>query len=101
MRVETARAGSLVASFSGSGHVVAGVITSEGSMCEGDVRVHIDGCATPAVESDGSESWACYGLGIRVSTSGQPRDRVATIRQSSWFMLRLLMGDSIRLVVFV
>lgn len=29
--------------------------------CEGDVRIHIDGIKTPQVESDGSESYICYG----------------------------------------
>jgi hypothetical protein len=84
---------SLVASFSGSGHVVAAVITSEGSMCEGDVRVHIDGCATPTVESDGSESWACYGWGFEFPPQANPASSYDGTGNPSWSMLRLLMGD--------
>ncbi|MFZ4396492.1 MAG: DUF2961 domain-containing protein [Kiritimatiellia bacterium] len=84
---------SLVAKISGSGHVVAGLITAEKSFCEGDVRVHIDGCGTPAVESDGSESWACYGWGFEFPPQSNPASSYDGAGNSSWSMLRLLMGD--------
>lgn len=82
-----------VATISGSGHVVAGLITAEQSSCEGDVRVHIDGCGTPAVESDGSESWACYGWGFEFPPQANPASSYDGTDSSVWSMLRLLMGD--------
>jgi hypothetical protein len=84
---------SLVATLSGSGHVVAGLITAEKSMCEGDVRVHIDGGGTPAVESDGSESWACYGWGFEFPPQANPASSYDGTGNTAWSMLRLLMGD--------
>lgn len=84
---------SMVARIAGSGHVVAGLITAEESQCEGDVRVHIDGCGTPAVESDGSESWACYGWGFESPPQDNPTSSYDGTGNSSWSMLRLLMGD--------
>jgi len=59
----------VIADIKGRGHVVAGLVTGRPHhqiyvSCEGDVRVYIDGIGTPQVESDGSESWACYGWGF-------------------------------------
>jgi hypothetical protein len=82
-----------VATIRGHGHVVAGLITAEESMCEGDVRVHIDGCGTPAVESDGSESWACYGWGFEFPPQANPASSYDGTGNATWSMLRLLMGD--------
>jgi hypothetical protein len=82
-----------VATLRGSGHVVAGLITAEQSMCEGDVRVHIDGCGTAVVESDGSESWACYGWGFEFPPQFNPASSYDGKGNSAWSMLRLLMGD--------
>jgi hypothetical protein len=82
-----------VATLRGSGHVVAGLITAEKSMCEGDVRVHIDGCGTAAVESDGSESWACYGWGFEFPPQSNPASSYDGKGNSEWSMLRLLIGD--------
>jgi hypothetical protein len=84
---------SLVAQIAGSGHVVAGLITAKSSMCEGDVRVYIDGCGTPALESDGSESWACYGWGFEFPPQANPASSYDGAGNSAWSMLRLLMGD--------
>ena len=61
----------------GQGHVVGGLVTGLPHVqryvsCEGDVRVYLDGLATPQVESDGSESWACYGWGFVSPGSQNP-----------------------------
>ena len=82
-----------VATLRCSGHVVAGLISAEKSMCEGDVRVHIDGCGTAAVESDGSESWACYGWGFEFPPQSNPASSYDGKGNSEWSMLRLLIGD--------
>ncbi len=82
-----------VAEISGNGHVVAGLISAEKSMCEGDVRVHIDGCGTPSIESDGSESWSCYGWGFEFPPQANPASSYDGTNNASWSMLRLLMGD--------
>jgi len=82
-----------VAAITGRGHVVAGLISAEHSSCEGDVRVHIDGCGTPGVESDGSESWACYGWGFEFPPQSNPASSYDGKGNREWSMLRLLMGD--------
>ena len=51
----------------GCGHVVYSVITGHGfteKACEGDVRLYLDNLAAPAAQSDGSESWGCWGMGF-------------------------------------
>lgn len=58
-----------LAVLSGRGHVVSAIISgwsvdNKYVSCEGDVRVYIDDIATPQVQSDGSESYACYGWGF-------------------------------------
>jgi hypothetical protein len=82
-----------VAAITGRGHVVAGLISAEQSFCEGDVRVHIDGGGTAAVESDGSESWACYGWGFDFPPQANPASSYDGKGNREWSMLRLLMGD--------
>jgi hypothetical protein len=61
----------VVADIQGHGHAVAGVVARLGG-CEGDIRVHIDGRSTPSVQSDGSESWACYGWGYYSAPEANP-----------------------------
>ena len=82
-----------VALLQGSGHVVAGLISAQNSPSEGDVRVHIDGCGTPAVQSDGSESWACYGWGFPFPPQANPASSYDGRGALEWSMLRLLLGD--------
>ena len=60
---------SVIGSGTGSGHIVAATLTGltmdkQWVSCEGDVRLHLDGNRTPQIESDGSESHACYGWGF-------------------------------------
>ncbi|MEI6169119.1 MAG: DUF2961 domain-containing protein [bacterium] len=60
---------SIIAEVAGRGHIVACTLTGRSLnnqyvSCEGDVRLYIDGRATPQIESDGSESHACYGWGF-------------------------------------
>lgn len=59
----------VIADVTGRGRIVAATLTgrtfnNREVSCEGDVRLHIDGNATPQIESDGSESHACYGWGF-------------------------------------
>jgi len=83
-----------VATVRGHGHMVSGLVTGNPSGCEGDVRVHIDGKGTPSVESDGSESWACYGWGFFTPPEMNPASCYdGTDNYIEWSMLRLLMGD--------
>jgi len=84
-----------IASVWGNGHMVAGVITGDQSGCEGDVRVYIDDRGTPAVESDGSESWACYGWGFAFPPQENPASSYDGFlnQWDQWSMLRLLIGD--------
>jgi hypothetical protein len=58
-----------IAEVAGRGHIVAATLTgrtvdNRSVSCEGDVRLYLDGRATPQIESDGSESHACYGWGF-------------------------------------
>ena len=67
----------VLAEVSGRGHIVAGIIQGASvkntwASCEGDVRLYIDGCATPQIESDGSESWSCYGWGFPTPPENNP-----------------------------
>ena len=60
---------SVIGAAGGCGHIVAATLTgrtvdNKWVSCEGDVRLHLDGNRTPQIESDGSESHACYGWGF-------------------------------------
>ena len=60
---------SVIGVADGCGHIVATTLTARSVdsryvSCEGDVRLHLDGNRTPQIESDGSESHACYGWGF-------------------------------------
>lgn len=83
-----------VALLRGRGHMVAGVVTSDRSFCEGDVRVHVDGGGSPAVQSDGSESWICYGWGFPQPPQSNPVSSYDGRGNETWSMLRLLLGDT-------
>ncbi|HZG76207.1 MAG TPA: DUF2961 domain-containing protein [Paenibacillus sp.] len=89
---------SIIGRISGRGHLVAGHVTGftrrPGLIsCEGDVRVHIDGIATPQVESDGSESWVCYGWGFPTPPEMNPSSAYDGQPDNPWSMVRLLGGD--------
>lgn len=75
------------------GHMVSGIITAIDGVCEGDVRVHLDGASTPDVESDGSESWSCYGWGFHEPPQMNPASSYDGPDPRNWSMVRLLMGD--------
>lgn len=73
----TPGADSIIGEVTGCGHMVSAVITAHGlspdiASCEGNVRVHIDGCRTPSVDSDGSESYASYGWGFPTPPESNP-----------------------------
>ncbi len=60
---------SILGEVSGRGHIVAATITGRSIAnkyvsCEGDLRLYIDGNQSPQIQSDGSESHACYGWGF-------------------------------------
>lgn len=84
------------------GHVVGSVITGYGikegarADCEGDVRIHFDGLRTPCMESDGSESYSCYGWGYVCPPQSNPAsgyDGKDIELHVDWSMTRLLPGD--------
>ena len=96
-------ADSVIADIAGiSGHVVSSTVTGyafEGvgrADCEGDARIHFDGVRTPAIESDGSESYACYGWGYCSPPQTNPvcgYDGAALDIHADWSMTRTLPGD--------
>ena len=97
-RCHTEGADSIIARIHGQGHVVAAVVsgfgTYEGKItCEGDVRIHIDGTLTPQVESDGSESYACYGWGFPTPPEYNPISGYDGRPNSPWCMVRSLLGE--------
>ncbi|HIZ26849.1 DUF2961 domain-containing protein [Barnesiella sp. An55] len=98
-RKHTPGADSRIASIKGWGKMVAAHVTCYGERphiitCEGDVRVHIDGIRTPQVESDGSESYICYGWGFPTPAEGHPSGGYDGLSDNPWSMTRLCLGDS-------
>lgn len=84
------------------GHVVGSVITGYGiedgarADCEGDARIHFDGLRTPCIESDGSESYSCYGWGFICPPQCNPAsgyDGKDIALHVDWSMTRLLPGE--------
>lgn len=98
-RKHTEGADSLIACVSGSGHIVSSVITAFGKTpddradCEGDVRIYLDGLRTPQIESDGSESYSCYGWGFETPQEYNPASGYDGHEHKDWSMHRSLMGD--------
>lgn len=97
-RRATAGSDSLIGRVRGRGHMVAGHVTAHARTpgvisCEGDVRVYIDGCATPQVESDGSESWIGYGWGFPTPPEMNPSSAYDGLPDNPWSMVRLCSGD--------
>nr|WP_246427693.1 DUF2961 domain-containing protein [Paenibacillus phyllosphaerae] len=89
---------SIIGRLTGSGHLVAGTITGVTRepgviSCEGDVRVYIDGNGTPQVESDGSESWVCYGWGFPTPPEMNPASAYDGLPDNPWSMVRMCAGD--------
>ncbi len=83
-----------IATITGHGHFVAGTITSwANTFCEGDVRILIDGASTPSVESDGSESWTCYGWGFINPPQSNPVSGFDGKGNPLWSMTRICIGD--------
>lgn len=99
-RKHTEGADSIIACIPGSGHMAGSVITGYGKSpdsradCEGDVRIHFDGIRTPQVESDGSESYVCYGWGFETPNECNPASGYDGHEHKDWSMSRLLMGDT-------
>ena len=63
--------------------------------CGGDVRLYLDNMAAPAAQSDGSESWGCWGMGF----SNAPRSHPFSFynspdRLGPWSLCRLNVSDS-------
>ena len=99
----TKGADSIIASVSKvSGHVISSVVTGypylDGGRadCEGDARIHFDGIRTPQIESDGSESYSCYGWGFCSPPQFNPAggyDGKDFDIHHNWSMTRQLPGD--------
>ena len=90
----------VMADWSGSGHVVAGLITqhfANGSHAaeEGDFRLYVDGNRSPRVQSDGSESWVLFGPSFRGHGAYSCPMSGFWGKYSPWSMTRLLAGDTI------
>lgn len=89
---------SLIAEVCGFGHMAYGVISGEDIACgcEGDVRVFIDGLSSPAVESDGSESWGSYGWGFVCPPQCNPFSAYNGVPDinDTWSELRLTFTDN-------
>lgn len=88
-----------LACIKGTGKMVAAHITCYAERphlisCEGDVRVYIDGKRTPQVESDGSESYVCYGWGFPTPPEVHPMGGYDGMPDNPWSMTRFCIGDS-------
>ena len=98
-RKHTEGADSLIAQVSGNGHIISSIITAYGETpesradCEGDVRIHFDGLRTPQIESDGSESYSCYGWGFETPKECNPASGYDGHEHKDWSMHRSLPGD--------
>lgn len=94
----TAGKNSVIAELRGHGHMAYGVISGReiACGCEGDVRIFIDGIRSPAVESDGSESWGSYGWGFVCPPQCNPFSAYNGVYgiNDTWSELRLTFTDS-------
>ncbi len=96
-------ADSVIADIGGiCGHVISSTVTGypfEGvgtANCEGDARIHFDGIRTPSIESDGSESYSCYGWGFCSPPQTNPvsgYDGKEFDIHADWSMTRTLPGE--------
>ena len=98
MRRHTPGSDSEIGKISGMGKMVAAHVTCYGERpniitCEGDVRVYIDGNKTPKVESDGSESYVCFGWGFPTPPETHPFGGYDGLRDNPWSMTRLCVND--------
>ena len=82
----------------GCGQIVYSVITGSGFVekaCEGDVRLYLDNMAAPAAQSDGSESWGCWGMGFGNAPRCHPFSFYnSPDRLGPWSLCRLNVADS-------
>ena len=82
----------------GCGQIVYSVITGSGFAswaCEGDVRLYLDNMAAPAAQSDGSESWGCWGMGFGHAPLCHPFSFYNSPDQKGpWSMCRLNVVDA-------
>lgn len=99
-RRHTEGSDSIIASVNGMhGNIIGSVITAHAehdedyASCEGDVRVHFDGIRTPQIESDGSESYSCYGWGFPTPPECNPASGYDGYNHRNWSMTRWLPGD--------
>lgn len=98
-RKYTPGADSRIGEALGTGKIVAVHVSAHGERsniitCEGDVRLYIDGNRTPSVESDGSESYICYGWGFPTPAEYHPMGGYDGLSDNPWSMTRLCVGDS-------
>lgn len=95
----TPGADSKIAFLSGYGKMVAAHVTCYAAQanvisCEGDVRISIDDRKTPQIESDGSESYICYGWGFPTPSESHPSGSYDGLPDNPWSMTKLCIGDS-------
>lgn len=98
-RKHTPESDSPIGTLHGTGKLVAAHVTAYAKQpgvvsCEGDVRIYIDGNRTPQIESDGSESYSCYGWGFPTPSETNPSSGYDGFRDNPWSMTRLCIGDS-------
>lgn len=99
IRKHTEGADSIIADLHGAGTVVGSIVTGFAetpetyASCEGDVRIHFDGIRTPQIESDGSESYACYGWGYPTPPECNPSSGYDGFNHRNFTMERQLLGD--------
>lgn len=98
-RKHTSGADSRIARAEGYGKVVGAHVTCWAAhdnviSCEGDVRVYIDSQTTPKVQSDGSESYVCYGWGFPTPPECHAFGGYDGLTDNPWSMTRHLITDS-------
>ncbi len=93
---------SIIGVAEGRGHIVSSTLTAlpvgdKYVSCEGDVELYIDDSGTPQIESDGSESHACYGWGFVDPPQQNPASGYdgQGFHTYAWSQARVFMGDRI------
>lgn len=94
----------LIGAAQGRGQLAYAVLTGRKIKygCEGDVRLYLDRFATPAVQSDGTESWGSWGWGFCAPAqthlfsaySGVYDFSKHPYHHAEWSLLRLMHLDS-------
>ena len=80
--------------------VCSAVDSKIGATCEGDVRLFLDTLSAPTVQSDGTETWGCWGMGFDNAPRLHPFSFYMTYAKadcqrpgSGWSLLRETVSD--------